>query len=100
MQEKIDSGEYQIVTSTTTFADTLEPVNNWMEMINEEQAIHSKNPSWNIFKALNRMGRTTQYTNEQQIAIKATNPLDEMDDSAILKAAQSLPDDESGTSEK
>ncbi|HBT65932.1 MAG TPA: hypothetical protein DEB10_14835 [Ruminococcaceae bacterium] len=100
MQELIDSGEYQIVTSTTTFADTLEPINNWMEMINEEQAIHAKNPAWNIFKAINRMGRTTQYSNEQQIAIKPANPLDDMSDEQILKAAQSLPDDENGTSEK
>ena len=100
MQELIDSGEYRIVTSTTTFADTLEPINNWMEMINEEQAVHAKNPAWQIFKSINRMGRTTQYSNEQQIAIKQANPLDDMSDEAILKAAQSLPDDESTTSQK
>ena len=100
MQELIDSGEYQIVTSTTTFADTLEPINNWMEMINEEQAIHAKNPAWQIFKSINRMGRTTQYSNEQQIAIKPANPIADMDDSQLREAIESLPEPDNGNAKK
>lgn len=94
MQQKIDSGEYKIVTSTTTFAATLEPINNWLEMINEEQAVNAKNPAWNIFKAVNRMGRTTQYVNKQDIIVTPKNPIDEMSDSDILKAAEERPTEE------
>ncbi len=91
IQQKIDSGEFRVIMTTTTFADILEPLNNWLEMINEEQAIHSRNPAWNIFKAINRMGRTTQYSNKQDISIAPANPIDDMSDEEIIRAAQERP---------
>jgi len=94
IQQKIDSGEFRVIMTTTTFADILEPLNNWLEMINEEQAIHSRNPAWNIFKAINRMGRTTQYSNKQDISIAPANPIDDMSDEEIIRAAQERPDGE------
>jgi len=100
MQQKIDDGEFEVVTATTTFADTLAPIKNLLEIVNINNAEHAKNAGWQIFLAKNNFGITDHYSDEQQIAIKPANPLDDMSDEQILKAAQSLPDDEEGTSEK
>jgi hypothetical protein len=59
-----------------------------------------KNPAFAIFCAKNRFGETNHYTDEQTMVIEPRNPLDDMSDEAILKAAQSLPDDESDISKK
>lgn len=100
MQQKIEDGELEVVNATTTFADTLNPIRNLLEMVNIDKAEKAHNAGWYIFLSKNNFGATDHYADEQQIALKATNPLDDMDDSAILKAAKSLPDDESGISEK
>ena len=92
IQELIDRGEYKIVVSTTTFADVLEPIANWIEMFGSYRAENARNPSWWIWLSRNAWGNTTQYTDVQTIAIQPTNPIDDLDDSAVLKAAQSLPD--------
>lgn len=100
IQQKIDNGELEIVTATTTFADTLAPIKNLLEIVNINKAEHARNAGWQIFLAKNNFGITDHYADEQQIAIKPANPIDEMTDEQILKAAQSLPDDESTTSKK
>ena len=59
-----------------------------------------KNPAFAIFTAKNKFGETNHYTDEQTMVIEPRNPLDDMSDEAILKAAQSLPDDESDIPKK
>jgi hypothetical protein len=96
MQQKIDDGEFEVVAATTTFADTLAPIKNLLEIVNINNAEHAKNAGWQIFLAKNNFGITDHYADEQQIAIKASNPMDDMTDAQILGLTQSLPDDESG----
>lgn len=96
IQQKIDSGEFEVVTATTTFADTLAPIKNLLEIVNINNAEHAKNAGWQIFLAKNNFGITDHYADEQQIAIKATNPLDDISDEQILKLAGDRPDSDSG----
>lgn len=100
IQQKIDDGEFEVVTATTTFADTLAPIKNLLEIVNINNAENAKNAGWQIFLAKNNFGITDHYADEQQVTFKASNPLDDMSDEAILQAAQSLPDDESDISKK
>ena len=100
MQQKIDDGEFEVLTATTTFADTLAPIKNLLEIVNINNAEHAKNAGWQIFLAKNNFGITDHYADEQQIAIKPRNPFDEMSDEQILNLAKDLPDDEEGISEK
>lgn len=100
MQSKIDSGEYKILCKTISFAQVMEPVSNLIELVTSNKAWTMKNPSWPIWLSKNKFGATTQYADEQHISLQPANPLDTMDDSQILKAAQSLPDDDSGGFEK
>lgn len=93
VQRKIDNGEYEIVTATTTFASTLDPIKNLLEIVNINNAEHSRNPSWQIFLAKNSFGVTDHYADEQQIALKASNPLDDLSDEQVLKLAEGRPDD-------
>lgn len=76
MQQKIDDGEFEVLTATTTFADTLAPIKNLLEIVNINNAEHAKNAGWQIFLAKNNFGITDHYSDEQQIAIKPANPLD------------------------
>jgi hypothetical protein len=100
MQSKIDNGEYNVLYRTTSFAQVMEPVCNLVELVTTNKAWTMKNPSWPIWLSKNKFGATEHYTDEQQIAIKPANPLDDMSDEQILKAAQSLPDDEDTASKK
>lgn len=91
VREKIDSGEYSINENTVTFKGVLAPVNNLLEMINISKAEVARNPAWHIFLAKNNFGCTTQYVDQVRQEINVNNPLDEMTDEEILKAAQSRP---------
>lgn len=91
VRDKLDNNEFSIVESTTTFAKVLAPVNNLLEMVNISKAEVARNPAWHIFLAKNNFGRTTQYVDQVQQQISVNNPLDEMTDEEILKAAQSRP---------
>lgn len=99
IKEYIEKGIYNIQYRSITFADVLAPMRSLIELSVTNKGFEMKNPAFAIFVAKNRFGETNQYTDEQQIAVKAVNPMDAMDDSQILSLAQSLPDDESGTSE-
>ena len=100
IKEYIEKGIYKTEYTTITYADVLAPLRSLIELSVTNKGFEMKNPAFAIFCAKNRFGETNQYTDEQQIAIKPANPLDDMSDEQILKAAQSLPDDEEGTSEK
>ncbi len=91
IKDKIDNKEYSIKESTTTFAKILAPINNLLEMVNISKAEVARNPAWHIFLAKNNFGKTTQYVDQVQQQISVHNPLDEMSDDEILKAAQSRP---------
>lgn len=91
VREKIDNGEYSISEIATTFKNILAPINNLLEMVNISKAEVARNPAWHIFLAKNNFGCTTQYVDQVQQQISVNNPLDEMTDEEILKAAQSRP---------
>ena len=91
VREKIDSREYSISESTATFRSVLAPINNLLEMVNISKAETARNPAWHIFLAKNNFGCTTQYVDQVRQEISVNNPLDEMTDEEILKAAQSRP---------
>lgn len=91
VRDKIDSGEYSISEIATTFKNILAPVNNLLEMVNISKAETARNPAWHIFLAKNNFGCTTQYVDQVRQEISVNNPLDEMTDEEILKAAQSRP---------
>ena len=91
VRDKIDNKEYSINECVTTFAKILAPINNLLEMVNINKAEVARNPAWHIFLAKNNFGRTTQYVDQVQQQISVHNPLDEMSDEEILKAAQSRP---------
>ena len=93
IRDKIDNKEYSIKESTTTFAKILAPINNLLEMVNISKAEVARNPAWHIFLAKNNFGKTTQYVDQVQQQISVYNPLDEMSDDEILKAAQSRPEE-------
>lgn len=91
VREKIDSGEYSISEIATTFKNILAPINNLLEMVNISKAETARNPAWHIFLAKNNFGCTTQYVDQVRQEISVNNPLDEMTDEEIMKAAQSRP---------
>lgn len=91
VKDKIDNKEYSVKESVTIFAKTLAPINNLLEMVNISKAEVARNPAWHIFLAKNNFGKTTQYVDQMQQQISVHNPLDEMSDDEILKAAQSRP---------
>lgn len=93
VKDKIDNKEYSVKESVTTFAKTLAPINNLLEMVNISKAEVARNPAWHIFLAKNNFGKTTQYVDQMQQQISVHNPLDEMSDDEILKAAQSRPEE-------
>ncbi len=93
ISDKIDNNEFSVVESVTTFAQVIAPINNLLEMVNINKAEVARNPAWHIFLAKNNFGRTTQYVDQVQQQISVNNPLDEMTDEEILKAAQSRPQD-------
>lgn len=94
IKEKIDKGIYKVIQRTITFADVLAPMRSLIELTVTNKGFTMKNPAFAIFIAKNRFGETTQYSDRQEIAVQATNPIDDMDDEQILKVAESLPDDE------
>ena len=100
IKENIEKGVYKTEYTTITHADVLAPMRSLIELSVTNKGFEMKNPAFAIFCAKNRFGETNHYTDEQTMVIEPRNPLDDMSDEAILKAAQSLPDDESGTSEK
>ena len=100
MQQKIDDGEFEVLTATTTFADTLAPIKNLLEIVNINNAEHAKNAGWQIFLAKNNFGITDHYSDEQQIAIKPANPIADMDDSQLREAIESLPEPDNGNAKK
>lgn len=93
IKSKIEDGSYIIEYRSVSFANVLSPVRSLIELATTNRAFDMKNPAFAIFLAVNKFGEVEQYTNKQEISIQATNPLDDLDDSAILKAAQSRPDD-------
>lgn len=100
IKESIGRGIYYIEYKAVTFADVLSPIRSLIELSTTNRAWDMKNPAFGIFLAKNKFGETNHYTDEQTMVIEPRNPIDDMSDEAILKAAQALPDDESGTSEK
>ena len=100
IKEYIEKGIYKTEYKTLTFADVLAPMRSLIELSITNKGFEMKNPAFAIFCAKNRFGETNHYTDEQTIAIEPRNPIDDMSDEQILKAAQSLPDDESGAPEK
>ena len=91
IKDKIDNKEYSVNECVTTFAKILAPINNLLEMVNINKAEVARNPAWHIFLAKNNFGKTTQYVDQVRQEISVSNPLDEMSDDEILKAAQSRP---------
>ena len=100
IKENIENGIYIVEYKTLTFADVLAPMRSLIELSVTNKGFEMKNPAFAIFCAKNRFGETNHYTDEQTMVIEPRNPLDDMSDEAILKAAQSLPDDESDISKK
>ena len=100
IKEYIEKGIYKTEYTTITYADVLAPLRSLIELSVTNKGFEMRNPAMAIFTMKNRFGETNHYTDEQQIAIKPANPLDDMSDEQILKAAQSLPDDESNISKK
>lgn len=92
IQELIDKGEYKIMVSTTTFADVLEPIANWIEMFGSYRAENARNPSWWIWLSRNAWGNTSHYVDRTEQVIEPKNPIDEASDEDILKAAKDLPE--------
>lgn len=93
VKECIENGTMEVVYKSVSFKEVLEPIFSTIELITTNKAWDMKNPSWPIFLAKNKFGATEQYTDRQEIAVQASNPIDDMDDAEILKVAQSLPDD-------
>lgn len=93
IKECIDNGDMEVVYKSVSFSDVLEPIFSTIELITTNKAWDMRNPAWPIFLAKNKFGATTQYTDRQEIAVQASNPIDDMTDDEILKAAQGLPDD-------
>ena len=89
IQDKLDNGEYKIIYTSTSFAEVMEPACNLIELITTNKAWTMRNPSWPIWLSKNKFGATEQFTDEQRISFQPTNPLDDMSDEQILKAAQS-----------
>jgi len=100
IKEYIEKGIYKTEYTTITYADVLAPMRSLIELSVTNKGFEMKNPAFAIFCAKNRFGETNQYTDEQHISFQPANPLDDMSDEEILKAAQSLPDDEGGNSKK
>ena len=93
VKDKVNTGEYIIDMCTVNFAKILAPINNLLEMVNISKAEVARNPAWHIFLAKNNFGETTQYVDQVQQQISVTNPLDEMSDEEIIKAAENRPTD-------
>ena len=92
VKDKVSKGEYIVDMCTVNFAKILAPINNLLEMVNISKAEVARNPAWHIFLAKNNFGKTTQYVDQVQQQITVNNPLDEMSDEEILKAAESRPE--------
>lgn len=92
MQDKINNGEYNILYRSTSFAEVMEPACNLIELVTTNRAWEMHNPAWPIFLSKNSFGATTQFADKQEVSISAVSALDEMDDSAVLRAAQSRPE--------
>lgn len=93
IKENIESGNYIVEYKSISYQDVLTPVRSLIELAVTNKGFEMKNPAFAIFTAINRFGETDQYSNKQEIAIQASNPIDDMTDDEILKAAQGLPDD-------
>mgnify|MGYP000886258719 FL=1 len=100
IKEYIEKGIYKTEYTTITYADVLAPLRSLIELSVTNKGFEMKNPAFAIFTAKNKFGETNHYTDEQHISFQPANPLDDMSDEEILKAAQSLPDDEGGNSKK
>jgi hypothetical protein len=92
IRDKLDNGEYKIVCTSVSFAEVMGPVCTLIELITTNKAWTMRNPSWPIWLSKNKFGATEQFVDRTEQVVTATNPLDEMDDDQIIKAAQSLPD--------
>lgn len=92
IKESIEKGIYYIEYKSISFEDVLTPVRSLIELSITNKGFDMKNPAMAIFTMKNRFGETDHYTDEQQISITTTNPIDDMQDSDVLRAAQSLPE--------
>ena len=92
IKDKINSGVYNILYRTVSFADVLAPVRSLVELSTTNRAWDMKNPAFGIFLAKNKFGETTHYSDKQEVQIEAKNPIDEASDEDILKAAKDLPE--------
>ena len=93
IKENIDRGIYNVQYKSVCFEDVLSPVRSLIELSITNRGFEMKNPAMAIFTMKNRFGETNHYTDEQTMVIEPRNPLDELTDEQILKAAHSLPDD-------
>ena len=94
IKDIIDSGKYSIVNSCVSFADVLASEHSLIELCIINRTWTLKNPAFGMYLLNNKSGGVEQYSNTQSIAISTKNPLDEMSNEDILKAANERPTEE------
>lgn len=92
IKSKIEEGIYSIVYSSVSFADVMAPVRSLIELSTTNRAWTLKNPALPIFLMKNKFGETENFTDRQEVSISAGSALDDMDDAAVIRAAQSRPE--------